>query len=70
MILENKLFRPTTHEKFWCNQCDSNVVDSMNPATGHFYLFSGHGFNAKSKTYDGDYHLVMCAFCSACEAQK
>lgn len=66
MNLEHEPYQPTIHENFWCNRCDKNTVDSMNEDSGRFFLFSGHGFNARSKSYNGSYEMVMHAICSTC----
>lgn len=61
-------------QKFWCNECDENVVDSTNPETGHFYMMFGHIYKPSSKISEfgtdksiGDSTSIIFALCSDCE---
>ena len=70
----NKFFNAKRHtpqhtQKFWCNACDRNTVDSDKPETGNFYVIFGHAWDPVSKDFDGDYGGFMFALCPTCEAE-
>lgn len=66
--MRNEPYTPRTAQSFWCNDCDTNVVDSTKPETGTFHIQFGHAFNNETKSFDGDgeYLGVMFAICKEC----
>lgn len=65
-FLQERRFQPQQPSSFWCNRCDTHVVDSEKQETGSFFLFFGHAYSQQTKHFDGDYHGVMLALCTAC----
>lgn len=61
-----KEYKPKEQYRFYCQLCDDNVVNSENKETGSFFVVSGHGWDPKTKAYDGDYNLLMFARCKNC----
>lgn len=59
---------PRTPQRFWCNRCDQQTVDSEKPETGNFYVIFGHVYNLETRDYDGEYNGVMFAICPKCDA--
>lgn len=52
-------------EKFWCSECDQNLVDSNDAKTGSFYSTIGHVYTGDGKT--GDSCMVVFALCPSCD---
>lgn len=59
-------YQPRTRQEYWCNCCDNQIVDSEQPNTGRFFLQSGHSYNKETREYDGEYSMVLFAFCTVC----
>lgn len=64
--LYSRLHNPNVQQKFWCNKCDSVVVDSDDNTTGEFFVVFGHGYSAQDKDHTGNYTSVMFALCNPC----
>ena len=63
-------YTPCTPQRFWCNRCDQQTVDSEKPDTGNFYVIFGHAYNQETREYDGEYSSVMFAFCKSCQGSE
>lgn len=60
---------PPEDTEFWCANCDGGPVKASDPATGRWYLVSGHKWNGSISTpmIGEDYHMIVFALCSACD---
>jgi hypothetical protein len=56
-------FRPKEKLEFWCNVCDSSIVNSEDNSSGQFYVVSGMNLNSLNSD-----ESVVFALCSTCRA--
>ena len=59
-------YEPRSHQKYWCNHCDTEQVESQNPESGQYFVAFGHKYEKNSSEYDGEYLGVMFALCKNC----
>jgi len=66
MRINKEPYQPTEQQIFWCNECDSQKVDSNDETSGKYFIVFGHSWSQSSKQYDGEYTGVMFTLCCNC----
>jgi len=59
-------YEPSEPTSYWCDKCDTRIVDSYDNTTGLFYVQYGHSYNKETCKFDGEYIGVMYALCHEC----